>query len=189
MFNFSSWFKKESNLKIPTIHATQEHKTDDKKQHTQFLLELEDGLKESSIFQLKYIKEYLTLYKKYESFTGKDNRLIEQSSNFSESLTELAKTYKKNEIKKYVRNIIGIANRRSYTKVQLERYVLDDMTKKVQLTFPQNDLLCGHLILEKKKYHNKIIPINKAPIFPLNTCFKCQACHLGISYRPYFGEF
>lgn len=186
MFKFLNLFKKENP--IPTIKATAKHKLDDKRQHKFFLTELENLLTESKLFKVQYIKKYVNLYKAYHAFTGKDHSLIMQQPYFIESLTDETQQYKKTEIKRYTKNIIAIANRRSYTKTTLKRFEEDNLFQQVTLIFPKNELICEKVITQKKVFHNKKTLITKAPILPLTSCIKCPSthhCSLGIAYKPY----
>lgn len=185
MFKFLELFKKKQPNAIPTIKPTAIHKKDDKRQHDLFLTELENLLASSNFFKVQYIKKYWTLYKTYKAFTGKDHNLLSKQPYFLESLTDEAQQFKKNEIKSYAKNIILLANRRAYAKVTLNRFKEDNLFQEVTLIFPKNELICEIMIAQKRKYHNKTMTISKVPIFPLTSCIKCPACHLGIMYKPY----
>lgn len=180
MFKFLNLFKKES---IPTIKATAQHKIDDRRQHEIFLIELEELL--SNLFKTPYIKQYKSLYKPYKAFTSKDNTLLSKQPYFMDSLREDIQQLKKNEVKKYSKNIVSLASRRAYIKVMLDRFKVDDLYKEVTLIFPRNDLICATVIAHKKMYNNKTMPISKAPIYPLKSCIECPSCYQGIVYKPY----
>lgn len=185
MFKFLEMFKKKQPNTIPTVKPTTIHKKDDKTQHDLFLTELENLLGSSNFFKVQYVKKYWSLYKTYKAFTGKNNNLLSKQPYFLESLTDEAHRFKKNEIKRYAKNIILLANRRAYAKVTLNRFKEDNLFQKVTLIFPKNELICEIMIAQKMKYHNKMMSISKVPIFPLTTCIKCPSCHLGIMYKPY----
>ena len=184
MFKFLDLFKKKSNP-IPTIKATAQHKIDDKRQHEIFLTELEDLLTSSNLFKAQYIKQYKSLYKPYKAFTGKDHALFSKQPYFIESLSEEAQKLKKNDVKKYSKNIVFLASRRAYARVTLDRFKQDNLFKEVTLIFPENDLICETVIAQKKMYNKKTMPISKAPIYPLKSCIRCPSCSQGIIYKPY----
>jgi len=185
MFKFLDLFKKKQASPIPTIKPNTKHKIDDKRQHGFFLIELENLLTSSNFFKNQYIINYLDLYKTYKAFTGKDHSLLSKQTYFIESLTDEAQQYKKQELKNYAKNIVGIANRRAFAKTNLMRLEEDKLVKEVILIFPNNDLICKNVIAQKKQYHNKRMSISKAPIFPLQSCIKCSSCSFGITYKPH----
>lgn len=182
MFKFLDLFKKKS-VPIPVIKATTQHKIDDKKQHELFLIELDALL--PKLFKTEYVKNYKALYKSYKAFTGKDNTLLSKQPYFIESLRDDVQQIKKNEVKKYSKNIILLSSCRAYTMVMLDRLKVDNLVKEVTLIFPKNDLICETVIAQKKIYNNKTMPISKVPIYPLKSCIKCSSCYLGIMYKPY----
>lgn len=185
MFGFLKLFKRKQFNAIPTIKPTAIHKKDDKKGHDLFLVELENLLVRSKLFKAQYIQKYISLYKSYKAFMRKDSNLLGKQPFFLESLSDDALQFKNNEIRKYSKNIVLIANRRAMANVTLERFKKDNLFDKVILYFPENKLICETMLTEKSKYHKKIVTISKAPIFPLITCVRCNSCHLGISYKPY----
>lgn len=185
MFKFLDLFKKKQPCAIPTIKPNEKHKKDDKRQHELFLIELENLLISCNLFKDEYIKKYKNLYKTYKAFTGKDHLLLSKQPYFIESLTAEAQQLKLNQVKKYAKNIVLLANCRAYTKVTLDRFIEDNLFQEITLIFPNNDLICEAVISQKKKYHNKKMLIAKAPIFPLTSCIKCPACYQGIMYKPY----
>lgn len=183
MFKFLDLFKKKPTS-IPSIKATQQHKKDDKRQHEIFLTELEDLLNFSNLFKPKYINKYKNLYKNYMEFTGKDPSLIYKQPYLIESLTEEAQNLNKNELNKYLKNIVLLASRRAATEVKLNRFESDNLFKEVTLIFPKNDLICKKVLEQKKLLNKKSVLISKAPIYPLKTCITCPSCYLGITYKP-----
>lgn len=183
MFRFLDLFKKKPNP-IPTIKVTTQHKVDDRKKHEIFLTELEDLLISSNLFKAEYIKQYKNLYKAYKAFTGKDHTLLSKQPYFIESLRSEERQLKKNEIKRYSKNIVLLASRRAVARVTLDRFHKDKLFNEVILIFPTNDLICETVIAQKRIYNNKVISISKAPIYPLKSCIRCPACHLGIHYKP-----
>jgi len=184
MFDFLKIFNKGNSAPIPTIRATKAHKADNKKEHSIFLSNLEELLKASNLFKSEYIKRYVKLYMPYKPFMGHDLTLIIKQTYFLESLTEEAKKYKNNEVKKYVKNIIVISSNRASSKVSIERLQVDGLVRKIVFHFPNNDQICESLKLEKKKYNKKEISVFSAPVFPLSTCIKCSGqCRVGVFYK------
>jgi len=154
----------------------------DKIQHDLFLSELKNILSYSKIFKPEYIPVYIDLYKKYVPFQGKDFTLIQKQSYFFSSLIDQS-YYKKTEIKKYAKNIVSIAQRRAVHQVNLDRY-LSNGIKKVEIYFSLPESKCPDMIKHKKKINRKVFLIEKAPIFPLITCFKCSSCPINTAYKP-----
>lgn len=182
MFKFLDILKKKKTVEIPTIKATKQHKIDDKKQHDLFLSELKEILINSKLFKLEYIPMYVNLYKKYVPFQGKDFTLIQKQSYFFNSLIDES-GYKKTEIKKYAKNLAVIAQRRATHQINLDRYLLTGI-KKVEVYFSNNETTCKDMIKYRKRIDKKVLPIAKAPIFPLVTCFKCSSCSIDAAYKP-----
>ena len=161
------FFKREKNS-TQTINANADHKKDDKDIHNLFLEELTDLLKASKVFKPEYIKKYVGLYKKYEPFKGKKYGLIQKQVDFEESLLDVSK---KKEVKELLDNVFFIAQRRAYNQVDLIRK--KTLASKVIIKFPKDSGCCSDLLKYKKKFENKAILINKAPIFPLKSCINC----------------
>lgn len=166
------FLKKKEKIGIPTIKANADHKKDDKEKHKLFLLEFNELLKLSNIFKPEYIKKYVGLYKKYEPFTGRNNKLIQQQSSFEEALLDPSS---KKEAKKLIELIIFIADRRAYNQVDLNRK--KTLVSKVVIKFPKNSACCSNLLKYKKKFENKSTLITDVPIFPLKSCINCGCDH------------
>jgi hypothetical protein len=173
------FFKKKEKIGIPTIKANADHKKDDKEQHKLFLIEFNDLLESTNIFKPEYIKKYVGLYKKYEPFTGRSNK-VHQQSYFEESLLDPAL---KKEAKKLVELMIFIAEQRAYNQVDLNRK--KTLASKVVLKFPKNSVCCSELLKYKKKFDNKSVLITKAPIFPLKSCINCGCAHPNLTIVSY----
>ena len=178
-------FFKREEISIPTIKANADHEKDDKDMHNLFLSELTDLLKASNFFKPECIKKYVGLYKKYEPFKGRKYGLIQKDIDFEESLLNSSK---KKEVKKILDEVIFIAQRRAYNRVDLSRK--KKLVSKVIIKFPKDSFCCSELLKYKKKFENKSIQISKAPIFPLKTCVNCgcnDQIQMNFIYQPDIG--
>ncbi|MFX6031687.1 hypothetical protein ABTE99_19120, partial [Acinetobacter baumannii] len=89
-------------------------------------------------------------YKAYKAFTGKDHTLLSKQPYFIESLRSEERQLKKNEIKRYSKNIVLLASRRAVARVTLDRFHKDKLFNEVILIFPTNDLICETVIAQKR---------------------------------------